>query len=378
MAEPEYRVDSFYINVGAGDSSIHLLLQTGGDLPDPPGGSPDPNKPYVLSAVLIDGGHNRSYTWERINPAIERIQSLSYQIPGNILKFDSVVLTHWDQDHYTGLFKLLETRIDAQLKLVPPADVKIDFLKYDPTTGWPLTTFFAPNWKATGHANGASSKLTLVKRPGDTTTEYMAYPVQGAPKGVPFFIIRYTDRSDKKNIRDVRGWDLFRPEPPEVTASTITAPGQLFSSAHKTLQKRPGMFIVGANRLILGTDDPQLALTQVTSRGGRVGVIDKLPTETNQRSIATMIIWPSGRMSAYFAGDLDYKDETGIVKWMGADGTRVTVPTVKASHHGASTSTPTITLTNFKPKNFILSAGVSHGHPREFRPRRFVTRKADC
>ena len=351
-----YRVDSFYINVGAGDSSIHLLLQTAGDLPTPPGGAADIAKPFVLSAVLIDGGHNRSYTWERIEPAINKIQSLNYTIPGTILKFNSVVMTHWDQDHYSGLLKLLDQKINAQLKNgIDPENVQIDFLKYDLTTKFPLTVFLAPYWKPHDKANGAPKKMQL--KVETDAIEYVTYPVPilgtKKSKAVPFFIAQY---------KDVRGWEVFGPTKPQVTAVNITTPGQLFSLAHPSLQ-RPGMFVVGSNRFVVGTDTSPV--TAVSSLGGRVDVIDILPTPTNQCSIASMIIWPSGRMSAFFAGDLDYKDEAAIVAWTRADGKTIKVPTVKASHHGASTSTPGTTLKNFKPKNYILSAGVSHGHPRE-------------
>ena len=93
-----------------GDSAIHLLVDNA-------------TPPKVYNAVLIDGGLNNVGVLANLKTCISWIErSGSYTIPAGVLRFDSVVVTHWDEDHWGGVRQLirdgcrtaLEKNVDLQ------------------------------------------------------------------------------------------------------------------------------------------------------------------------------------------------------------------------------------------------------------------------
>lgn len=94
-----------------GDSAIHLLVD-------------DATPPVVYNAVLIDGGLNTSAVLERIKDCIRWIEdrnnySIQAGVPGEdpaLLRFDSVVVTHWDEDHWGGVRQLIKDGCKVALK----------------------------------------------------------------------------------------------------------------------------------------------------------------------------------------------------------------------------------------------------------------------
>jgi len=102
MGTEVWRVHTWQLNIGVGDSAIHLLVDERAGL----GGTP---KPVVQRAVLIDGGEGLD-SWEKIWSAMTKIEEV-YAFPlaaNNQLRFDSIVITHWDSDHYQGILGLLQ------------------------------------------------------------------------------------------------------------------------------------------------------------------------------------------------------------------------------------------------------------------------------
>ncbi|GIZ45483.1 hypothetical protein CKM354_000864800 [Cercospora kikuchii] len=108
-------VDVYHVNVeGKGDAAIHLLIvQDRAFL-----------KPCVLRAVLIDGGTASGA--ERIQAVLrdkigklydfDRTQGGRTAI-GEQLEwppFDSMVITHWDDDHYSGVMELVHADLSSQ------------------------------------------------------------------------------------------------------------------------------------------------------------------------------------------------------------------------------------------------------------------------
>lgn len=89
------QVESFHINLGAGDGAIHLLTVDG------PQGS---NRRVIVQVFLIDGG--RTTARDKIDLLIAQIER-DYSMPGNpnpnYLKFDGLFITYWGGDHYGGL-----------------------------------------------------------------------------------------------------------------------------------------------------------------------------------------------------------------------------------------------------------------------------------
>lgn len=132
----EHSVASYHINIGTGDSAIHVLEKP------TTGGGP---KEY-LRAVLVDGGLQAASTV--LKSAIELI-SKNYLKDG-IIKFDSIVVTHWDMDHFGGIVKLLKDDFVNQLKVNKELDKKklrSTYMKYDKDGSGCLTTFYAPYWE---------------------------------------------------------------------------------------------------------------------------------------------------------------------------------------------------------------------------------------
>jgi hypothetical protein len=88
-----------------GDSAIHLLVD-------------DATPPVVYNAVLIDGGIDSPTVLEKIKDCIKWIERPSPRnytiragVPGEnpaLLRFDSVVVTHWDEDHWGGVRQLIK------------------------------------------------------------------------------------------------------------------------------------------------------------------------------------------------------------------------------------------------------------------------------
>ncbi|KAJ8122927.1 hypothetical protein ONZ43_g1001 [Nemania bipapillata] len=115
---PTWSIHSFHISVPVGDAAIHLLCDT-----TPAQGG----KPEVHSAVLIDGGKPQEKGAEAIKGVIRYVNDKyafteSFADPfapegaqppfPRSLRFDSIVITHWDEDHYLGVLGLLADGFD--------------------------------------------------------------------------------------------------------------------------------------------------------------------------------------------------------------------------------------------------------------------------
>lgn len=100
----KYSLDHYHFNVGQGDGAIHILsLQ-------PPPGSTD--KPTILQASLLDGGTGKGKDMiEDVQGFIREHYKKFYKpygdAPDYVLKFDSLVISHWDDDHYSGVLQLV-------------------------------------------------------------------------------------------------------------------------------------------------------------------------------------------------------------------------------------------------------------------------------
>ncbi|UKZ78429.1 hypothetical protein TrVFT333_006169 [Trichoderma virens FT-333] len=96
-----YEVHSNFINVGAGDGAIHLLVK---------------NKTIIERAVLIDGGDKTAY--EELKSAIFALKKSYGPLNTNniLFKFTAIVITHWDGDHYRALTRVLHDDFKLQGK----------------------------------------------------------------------------------------------------------------------------------------------------------------------------------------------------------------------------------------------------------------------
>ncbi|KAK6338566.1 hypothetical protein TWF730_002629 [Orbilia blumenaviensis] len=100
----DYRVHTFHLNINEGDSAIHILSEAQE--------SSSTTTHIIRSTVLMDGG--REAYCDAIPKCVQMINESSYYRGGHGIKyFDSIVITHWDGDHYQGVIRALYDNIRA-------------------------------------------------------------------------------------------------------------------------------------------------------------------------------------------------------------------------------------------------------------------------
>jgi hypothetical protein len=358
-----YSVHSHHLNVGAGDAAIHLLVK------DP---VTKTKKALVVAAVLIDGGPDISLAI--IKRTIEEIEKryLFEASEKAKLRFDSLVVTHWDHDHYEGVFRLLISDFREQTRPV----TRSRLLKYDMDNN-PLSILYMPylNYGESltkGVDKGAPEFLWR----NDTVTPTLVHinkmgqssKAKGdMPNGVKNFAILccttgYMPGKKAKRTDGMIGRNFFDNGPlaqrslPEI--KSITDPEEIITD-----YERPGLYCVGADSVVIGKntgpsfpEDPLIP-----------GVIDINSSPTNLSSIMCVVVSTSGRILHYTGGDAEFSTEIKLPAWMGNIGvpTDDFVPVMKLSHHGSSYNTPISFLDFMRPKNIIISSGTQYYHPSE-------------
>lgn len=332
----QWIVKSYHINVAVGDCAIHLLL----------GPATNSRLYSVHAAILVDGGTDRSR-----NPNLQSFNALakvttpllhmidkinsdsSYQWVNaeKRLVFDSIIVTHWDEDHYGGL--------SASFAMSLNKDYTIPYLRYeDGDYQKPRTYLYAPNIVGDGTVryNGMSPKWTC---------EGYDQPIFFAKTGIPFALFRYCKDDTGVGVIGANFLNNTVLRNP-ATGSTVS---KLIQSnpPSSNADGRPGIYCVGVR--------------QTSFPSGLPMIIQENPTVTNKVSIAAMIIWPTNkdpsvppRISHYFAGDMDEQSESKVLDWLVLSGVE-SVGTVKLSHHGSRSSTPLRLFQVMKPTNIIIS-----------------------
>jgi hypothetical protein len=151
MADPVYRVDSFHVNVLAGDAAFHVLLQI----------VPEQDEPSVLSAVIFDGGHNRFHgptgSVGNLKTTLTTMQSM-YRWQGSLdnewgdltrVRFDAMVISHWDEDHFLGILECIQEALDHDYpdeeNLLKGQVSIFRYVTSDDQIN-PRTRVYSPNW----------------------------------------------------------------------------------------------------------------------------------------------------------------------------------------------------------------------------------------
>lgn len=354
-----YRVESFHINVGAGDAAIHLLTS------EPVFGD---GRRLVEQAWMIDGGRAPG---NAVQAALEntiqqielnyvcqrpRLQDNPNQGAYRWLYFDGFVITHWDGDHYEGviayLFKL--ARDAANQNLGNNNHLILNRVFYDEQTWKPKSYFYAP-WKIEKDNMAIDNEYNLAIQVQDNNgqTRVASGTLRArwgyqALLGRNFFNSWNEDNSWQHKWAQMGTLDGLLAENP---------PGQ---PGTKQYAKFPGLYCV--------------AVSEKTLYNGA----NALHTAENKSSIVLLVIWGDGHISHYFAGDAHDTLEKNIADWTkyktsdGAVHDRQ-VTSMKLSHHGSRSSNPPQMIVDFSPRNVVVSAGLQYGHPSKSFPLWFLS-----
>ncbi|KAK4183402.1 hypothetical protein QBC35DRAFT_114486 [Podospora australis] len=318
---PYYRVENWQIPVPIGDASAHFLIDRSRSYPDDPW-----QHHVVLHAFFMDGGEDPKWgggthtALGAIRAALKFIDGdMQY---GTLWKFDAIVTTHHDRDHFLGLKQLLEceeiiTRggIQGKYRELYFTDVVTFYSGGDPSHGW---------------------------RPDGLVTTCRHVVGQNCI-GVDLF-----------TKTRVFVWD-------GMDADTDRELGILNLSPEDLDPKQPRFAVVGAN----GYGAIQ------------AGRLTPNP-DKNETSILAIVYWPAenGRTSYYTGGDGNPRVlSAGVVAWMNRLNRRTTDPSipvamVKLDHHGSYKESlggvsgmHESSLMLMHPHNILVTPGFTHGHP---------------
>ncbi|KAE8412666.1 hypothetical protein BDV36DRAFT_304736 [Aspergillus pseudocaelatus] len=392
----KYRVDSIHISVVIGDSAIHLLVEEAKP------------KPKVLAAVLIDGGddiaggggaaaadgdsdedddeqqddrHTRFVYLRRKAKKHSILSTITWiekkydcsKMTNDRLQFDSIVITHWDKDHYHGIGNVLMT--EAREGNAP---TKLSWLKWGPNNT-PGTYLYAPT-----HLVIKAELLgtfTFDKDDKEKRVIRIAYEKKGEKKKThePFAQFRSTGTPKNKTadgLWGVLGVNFFtNKQLTEKTPDNTVKPTALITSNPPDNPAHPALYCVGVRYSCLVKDTWNLTTRRSSDDATTDGhdphiVPGERAGEINEVSIAAMVMWKGvdskspPRVSHYFAGDLGQDEEDPILKWLESDHINH-ITSMKASHHGATNGTPIDMFKRFQPLNTYIpsSTKVKHGHP---------------
>ncbi|KAK6333228.1 hypothetical protein TWF718_011049 [Orbilia javanica] len=397
-----YTVESFHINVGSGDGSIHIMTYGKGK-------TDGLFKREVVKAIFMDGGRlesagaadkkqkvtnggNNENRWT-IKQTIDYIEK-TYDCTNkhdDKLRFNYFIVTHWDSDHYAGIIRALDVfiRESTNPNSVINGKVCLNRAFFDETDGSPQSFFVAPYFtvkdpsvyyppndqvwnELAGLRTGLSKKLKNTLRLNNTT-----FSIDIANAGV---IGGWSPEQLKlrTECRSLLGRNFLQdddqggiPQNPNLVYTLTDLINNFPPQLHKPLngrhlkdhekpQKIPAMYCIAVNQRTMGRN--------------AFGIYT---TPTNKSSIVCMIVWKDGtenHRSHYLAGDADIKLERRLLNWIVPnwrywDDPNVAVPlcsSMKLSHHGARSSNPIEMMKAFNPLSIFASAGSikSHAHPR--------------
>ncbi|KAK3376171.1 hypothetical protein B0T24DRAFT_572789 [Lasiosphaeria ovina] len=322
------QVDSYFINVGAGDAAVHLLVRDD----------------VVRRAVLIDGGHTEGY--DATHASIPELRKRYDN--GVPFKLDAIVITHWDGDHYRSLTQVLYD------DFMGSEDKKSTLIEPSATFYCPYTAIYKlrnTNWKID---NG---KLLFKLRGKGKKQPAQTFEICNAVIGTPCM------------GHDLfSGTPLFNPTPTQAWAP-VTSLNHVYENCDLIRNnERPVFLVVGADQHFIS--DAMFTNYDVAPEHPGKGS-ERL---INGASIMAVVIWPTTtkthvkpflRVSLYTGGDAEEDRERVLLAWMENNATApggVKLDVVKTGHHGSHFAMPE-NMVNFQNKAFVISAGAKHGHP---------------
>ncbi|KAF3187984.1 hypothetical protein TWF788_001448 [Orbilia oligospora] len=336
------KVLSYHINIDEGDSAVHLLVEFKGN-----------NKKYVMRSVLVDGG-KYSHGGEQLYNFITEMRKPASGLKWDNAGFDTIIVTHWDDDHWGGLVYTLQQDIIDQVGTTTFTSLKEAESKIRSTYsritftegGQPATYIYMPyelaEDSATGGAkNGMPEDWTISNffRNTRIPKEDLVFPravsqyLQQRPEN-PHWPAMICVASDSKvllseqDAEELMGWELRRSEGWQNWAYARADQGNIQSESTSGV-----IDVDGTNTTEKRHDDFS------------VNLIPGSTTDNNQASIACMIFWPNkdALVTHYFAGDCGDQVEANIMSWASdpedvknkkSPRVIINVRAVKLSHHG--------------------------------------------
>jgi hypothetical protein len=366
-----FETETFHLNIGVGDCTIVCLKEFH---------SPK-LLPVLHKVVLIDGGlpTQGKVISKFLTDQLPRLFDLE-EYPDGIVRIDTVVITHWDEDHYGGISSFLAEGLTPKN---PPSQFK--HFRYD--NGTPTTYMYVPymtksdQQKKPDHfavSANATDRLKFKIKVGSKSMwcEDVCLLQYGADQvmGVNFFT----------NERNPTTMDFpARPKNPTIISVVpFNDLASLITSFVDMKDGDPGLFCIACNNFVFQKPPPPPLPDKVAEDASHAApsphdahwlIIDK-PTgksdseQTNSASIIAVLAWKNTasketRVSHYLAGDALWEQEAAVTKWLAPT---CKVANVKLSHHGGAWSSPVSLFKQLNPANVIVSAGSKHGHPRRF------------
>ena len=329
-----WTLEIHHIDVGQGDSTLIIAKNNS-----------------TVRSCLIDGGRSNDTKQKQKKVTEESRSSLhTYITKQGIEQLDIMVATHYDEDHFTGLTKLLllkEGETDNLNKVYKKVRI------YD--QGWPkqLDSSYIEYVKA---INGRDKKRTINHEDAQNRK-------------------RFTNdvASEEQTIKAVNLGqlkDIGLPGVPKETtkqSGTRDVPTIPIDKAGNTLINReilwdeveggkpgnaPIIECIAVNGWILQKDksNKKLLSNKVDPR--------------NEKSLAFIIKF--GEFRYYIGGDIETTQEDGnknvqgIYKYLSDSKQNISV--VKCSHHGSKYSSSSTFINKLKPKVAIMSCGIDNGY----------------
>jgi hypothetical protein len=315
---PHWRVDNWQIPVPIGDASAHFLIDHKKVNPTNNG------KAFsIINAFFMDGGDDVRFSDDKAVDKIRLALAAIDEEYGKSWKFDAIVTTHHDRDHYKGLKDLLAIT---------------DTFTRGNNVGTYRSLYFATP------VTFYSGSDTLKWQPTD-----MKLIAGELCVGVDLF----------SKTRMFKRYDHNVDHTQKDQQSGIVQYNSLLGN-----KKRPRFAVVGADGYgCHPTSDARICV----------------PTNRNQTSILAVVYWPdsNGRTSYFTGGDGNpLVETTGVTEWMAhnpPDRPRLPVHMVKLDHHGSvgeALTDPALRdclvdtiLPKMKPAKVLVTPGNQHGHP---------------
>ncbi|RGP68693.1 hypothetical protein FSPOR_5163 [Fusarium sporotrichioides] len=360
----DWRVANYQIPVPIGDCSAYFLINN--------------NDNKVEKAFLMDGGTNAGgyFAWVQI---LKGLRHIDLEL-GTDWKFDSWVVTHWDEDHHRGVRDLLSSGLKL-FRFVQNGDK-------EPTARTPSSTF-AENYfcEQPWLLCGALDHVMFFNKKNKLDIDFLKPFIENPELPVPGNFGTFFD--DAHEIMRSRaasgvGIDLFtRTRQFNLNGTVCSETSDRFSdwgiqNDPKSLQ--PRFCVIGADGYGIGN-------------GAR---IVSEPTR-NETSILAILYWPENRHCSYYTGgDGNPSVAKDIVnQWLSRPDRfdwHGQVDLMKLDHHGSTkenlgsknkteVGTPVlanapdeakkkatdiitdILIEKLKPQGLLVTPGTQHGHP---------------